>query len=81
MRLAHRLGVDRVAIWHLNHESEENMARYVIERDGWTFNYALEGLWNYPALSDKRIREAIALSEKLSVPLYLDHNKSVFFNE
>ena len=59
----------------------ETMARYVIERDGWTFDYTKEGLWNFPTLSNQRIREAVALAKELSVPFYLDHNKGMFFDE
>src|SRR5262249_51567594 len=81
IRLAHRLGVDVAELWHLNHLSDETMARYVIERDGWTFDYTKEGLWSFPTLSNQRIREAVALAKELSVLLYLDHNKRVFFDE
>ena len=81
IQLAERLGVDQVMLWHLNHWSNEYMARYVIERDGWTFNYAQEGLWNYPALSNRRIREAVELATQARIPLYLDHNKDIYFDE
>ena len=81
VRLGARLGVEQVMLWHLNHWSDEQMARYTTERDGWTFDYAKEGLWNYPTLSNRCIREAVALAEQLRVQLYLDHNKRVFFDE
>jgi molybdenum cofactor biosynthesis enzyme MoaA len=80
IQLAKRLGVDGVHLWHLNRWTDAVMARYVVERDGWTFNYAQEGLWNYPELSNRCLTEALDLAKNLGLPIYLDdHNKGVFF--
>jgi hypothetical protein len=34
IRIAARLGVDKVQFWHMNRWSEAEMARYFIEKDG-----------------------------------------------
>lgn len=81
IRLAARLGVDQAELWHLNRTAASEMARYVIKKEGWTFYYAREGLWNHPALSNRCIREAVALAKEVGVPLYLDHNKPVYFDD
>ena len=81
IRLAARLGVDQAELWHLNRAAASEMARYVIEKEGWTFDYAREGLWNHPALSNRCIREAVALATEVGMPLYLDHNKPVYFDD
>jgi MoaA/NifB/PqqE/SkfB family radical SAM enzyme len=81
IRLAARLGADETLLWHLNHWSEDEMARYVVEREGWVFDYAKEGLWNFPALSNGSIRQAIDLARELGVRLSLGHNTENFFDE
>lgn len=81
IRLAKRLGADQTLLWHLNHWDDGEMARYVIERDGWVFDYAKEGLWNFPALSNGKIRQAIELARELDVRLDLGQNTENFFDE
>lgn len=81
VNLAVGLGADRICLWHLNRWSDTEMKRYRIERDGWKFDYAAEGLWNHPALSNRYIREAQALAKAHNIGLYLDENKDVFFDE
>jgi MoaA/NifB/PqqE/SkfB family radical SAM enzyme len=81
VELAHALGVDLIGFWHLNHVSDAEMAKYVVSRDGWTFRYAEQGLWNYPELSNRMIREAIATSQRLGVPIEFDPSKEIFFSE
>jgi len=81
VRLGARLGVDYLHFWHMNKWSEAEMARYVVERDGWTFDYSKEGLWNHAALSNRCIREAVTLAQEIGVPLRLDINKEVYFDE
>jgi MoaA/NifB/PqqE/SkfB family radical SAM enzyme len=80
VELAHELGVDRVFLWHLNHWDDATMAKYKIDRDGWRFDYAEQGLWNHPDLSDRYIKMAVKRASELKMPLYLDQNKVVFFN-
>lgn len=81
VRLSAELGANRVCLWHLNRWPDAEMRRYRIERDGWKFDYAQEGLWNFPALSNGIIREAQSLAKELRIGLYLDENKDVFFEE
>jgi hypothetical protein len=81
IRLAERLGVDRVVLGHMNRLRDEAMAHYVIKKDGWTFDYAQEGLWNYPTLSNRCIRDAVQLAEEAGIPVILDRNKDVYFDE
>ncbi len=81
IHLAADLGADKVCLWHLNRWPDAEMQRYRIERDGWRFDYAAEGLWNHPALSNRLIREAQQAARERQIGLYLDENKDVFFHE
>lgn len=81
VELAADLKADRVCLWHLNRWPDKEMKRYRVERDGWLFDYAAEGLWNHAALSNRMIREAQAVAKARKVALYLDENKEVFFDE
>lgn len=80
IELAARLGADSVHFWHLNRWTEVEMQRYIVERDGWLFDYKKEGLWNFPELSNQYLHKAEALAREKSISLYLDHNKLVYFD-
>lgn len=79
--LGHQLKVDRIVLWHLNRWSPEEMSRYKVKRGDWLFDYEKEGLWNYPDLSNFSLRQAEEEARRLGIPLWLDHNKSVYFDE
>lgn len=81
VELAAGLGADKVCLWHLNQWPDAEMQRYRIDRDGWRFDYAQEGLWNHPALSNRMVREAQLTAKRCGIGLYLDENKDVFFDE
>jgi len=81
VRLAARLAVNKLLFWHLNRWTETEMARYVVNKGDWVFDYAKEGLWNYPELSNRCIAEALALAKELNVGVYLDQNKQVYFDD
>ena len=76
VRMGHELGVDKVCFWHLNSGSD-----YSIDRDGWTFDYKDQMLVEHPALSNRRIREALTQAKALGMAVYLDANKEVYFEE
>ena len=77
--LAKEYQVDGVWLWHLNRWSEDEMKRYVVDREGWRFEYSKEGLWNYPELSNQRIREAFEYAKSIDMPIYTADNKSLMF--
>lgn len=79
VQLASDLGADCVCLWHLNQWPEAAMQRYRTEKTGWTFDYKREGLWNYPELSNRYIRNAVECANRLGIRLYLDENKPVYF--
>jgi|SRR5580658_2083088 MoaA/NifB/PqqE/SkfB family radical SAM enzyme len=81
VELAQALGADRVYLWQMNHWADEEMARYRIDRAGWHFDYAEQGLWNFPALSNRSLRAAQLRSEALGIPLLLEGLKDIFFAE
>lgn len=81
VRLASSLGANTVALWHLNRWPAEQMEQYKIKRDDWLFDYAEEGLWNFPELSNSTVRKAVAEAKRLGIELYMDHNKSIYFDE
>lgn len=80
VELAKDLGCDGVEMWHLNRYDEGHMARYVIAKEDWTFDYPKQGLWNYPALSNACVKAAITRAGELDLPIHTDVNK-VFIYE
>jgi hypothetical protein len=78
--LASELGADCVCFWHLNQWPPAVMQRYRAEKDGWTFDYCQEGLWNCPEISNRHIRKAEERAVNLGIRLYLDENKPVYFD-
>lgn len=80
IELASSMGADRIYFWHLNRWPDKEMAPYVIEREGWTFDYKKEGLWNFPDLSDEYLHKAEALAREKGIVLCLDQNKQIYFN-
>ena len=81
VELAADLGADAACFWHLNRWPDDEMARYRTEKGEWVFDYAAEGLWDHPALSNRCLREAVEVGRRLGLPVHLDHNKGVFFDE
>lgn len=81
IELAASIGAKGIYFWHLNRWTEAEMAAYVIDRDGWVFDYKKEGLWNFPALSNKYLRAAESLAREKAIDLCLDQNKQVYFDE
>jgi len=81
VELAHRLNVDAVCFWQLNHWPNKEMARYKSDQEGWHFDYAAQGLWNYPELSDRCVRAAVRRGAELGFAVHLDASKTLFFHE
>jgi MoaA/NifB/PqqE/SkfB family radical SAM enzyme len=81
VRLGARLGVEVLMLWHMNRCPDEEVADFVTERDGWIFDYCKEGLWNFPALSNRCLKDAVALANHFGVKLLLDKNKGIYFDE
>lgn len=78
VELASTLGADAVCFWHLNRWEPHEMDHYRAKG----FDYAAEGLWNYPELSNRYLREAMAVGERLNLPIKLDLvSKNIFFEE
>jgi sulfatase maturation enzyme AslB (radical SAM superfamily) len=78
--MAADMGADSIYFWHLNHWPDEEMAPYVLEREGWTFDYKKEGLWNFPELSNEYLRKAEIRARERGINLRLDQNKTVYFD-
>jgi MoaA/NifB/PqqE/SkfB family radical SAM enzyme len=76
IRLGKSLGVDEVVFWQMN-EGEH----WQVERDGWKFDYDAQLLKRFPEISNRMIREAMALARELGVVVPLDQNKMIFFEE
>lgn len=79
VQLTKELNADMACAWHLNRWPEEEMARFVVKRDEWLFDYSREGLWNYPELSNEWIQKALAEAEKLGIALWLPSATRVYF--
>jgi MoaA/NifB/PqqE/SkfB family radical SAM enzyme len=81
VELAHDLGVDRVYLWQMNRTDEGQMRRHAVDRAGWHFNYAEQGLWKFPALSNRCLRDARARAAELGMPIELEGFRDIFFDE
>lgn len=79
VRLAKAIGANQVCAWQLNRWPEEEMARFRVQRGDWTFDYATEGLWNYPELSNQHIAAAEALAKELQIPFTFPTAAAVYF--
>ena len=79
IRLAKEIGADQVCAWQLNRWPQEEMARFVVQRGDWTFDYAKEGLWNYPELSNECIARAEALAKELGIAFTFPTAAAVYF--
>jgi len=75
--LAHELGVNEICFWHLNPGYDYRIAK----NDGWIFNYKEQLLSNYPTLSNQKIRAAMALAERIGLPIRAIAGKELFFKE
>lgn len=79
--LANDLGVDKVQVWQLNAMPREQMKMYEFQFDDYAFSYEEQGLWNYPELSDKNVKEALAYAEEINMPMMTDINKDMYYGE
>lgn len=79
IHLASDLGVDKVMLWHMNTISPGQT--WVATRGQWTFDYHEQHLSGHAALSNRIIRQAVALADALKVKLELDWAKPVYFDE
>lgn len=80
VQLAKELNADMACAWHLNRWPEEEMARFVVKRDEWLFDYSKEGLWNFPELSNEWIQKAQTEADKLGLRLWLPSATRVYFD-
>ncbi len=78
VELGKQLGVDAVCYWHLNRLADAEMARYNQSRGDWRFDYAAQGLWNDPELSDRTLRAALERARELDVTVWFDESKNTF---
>jgi hypothetical protein len=81
INLAVELGTVQVGLWHLNRWPDDYMQRWVVERDGWVFDYSKEGLWSFPALSNDWLHKAEVRARRRGIALQLGMNTQVYFGE
>lgn len=81
VEMAHRLAVDGVFFFQMNHQPAERMEKYKIDRDHWHFDYTQQGLWNFKDLSNRCLNEALDRGRQLGMPLYPEGLTSLFFND
>lgn len=72
IELAAELEAERVYLWHLNRWPEEEMKKFHFVRGDWEFDYSSQGLWNHKALSNRRLREAVARGREVGVEVFLE---------
>lgn len=81
VEMAHRLGVDGVFFFQMNHMPPEHMEQYKIDRDDWHFDYTQQGLWNFKELSNRCLNEALERGRQLGIPLYPEGLTGLFFDD
>ncbi|HTY22830.1 MAG TPA: radical SAM protein [Desulfomonilaceae bacterium] len=81
VELAHKLGVDKVFFWHLNEDQLHDTEDWIIERDGWTFNYDEQLTSRYPELSNRMVRAAMDRARDLGVKIDTGNYKRLWFPE
>jgi MoaA/NifB/PqqE/SkfB family radical SAM enzyme len=81
VELGKELSVDAVCFWHMNRMPDDSMARFSVDRDNWHFEYSEQGLWNFPALSNRMLKAALRRGEELGMPINFDQSKTAFFGE
>lgn len=81
VEMAHRLGVDGVFFFQMNHQPPQQMEKYRIDRDGWHFDYTQQGLWNFKSLSNRCLNEALERGRQLGMPLYPEGLSGLFFDD
>jgi MoaA/NifB/PqqE/SkfB family radical SAM enzyme len=77
VELAHSLGADAVALWHLNDVGRGT----VLQREDWTFDYDAQQLLHFPELSNRCLAEASERARDLGIELQLSPNKPMQFDE
>lgn len=77
VRLAHSLGVRIVQFWHLNRLPDRAMAEQRVQREGWLFDYAEQGLWDEIAETRELLEEAKQVAAGLKMKVKLDQNKEI----
>jgi len=70
VKLAERLGVKFVTIQHLTDTAIPADRWIVVKPNGWQFVYPEERLSNHPELSNKNIKEAIAIGKRLGIAVF-----------
>jgi MoaA/NifB/PqqE/SkfB family radical SAM enzyme len=81
VELAHALGVDKVAFWHLNEDDSHDAVDWVVERDGWVFNYQEQLLSRHPQLSNRMVQAALNRARELGVEMDTGDRKQLWFPE
>jgi radical SAM protein with 4Fe4S-binding SPASM domain len=81
VEMAHRLGVDGVFFYQMNHQPAERMEKYRIDRAGWHFDYTEQGLWNFKALANRCLAEAVERGRQLGMKLFPAGLAELFFDD
>ncbi len=83
VRLAKRLGADKVLISHLFDDGSVWGVPYgwSVERDGWRFDYHSQHLKHFPRLSNEIVRESFELAESLGILLESGSHYIYFEND
>lgn len=81
VEMAHRLGVDGVFFFQMNHQPPERMEKYRIDRHDWHFDYTQQGLWNFKELSNRCLNEAFERGRQLGMPLFPEGLAGLFFDD
>ena len=79
VELGERLGVDGVHFYMMNCIDASEMVKYRNSKDEWEFDYDKQGLWNFPELSNRYLRDAARRGSELNIPVFMDQNKILFY--
>ena len=81
VELAHSLGVDQAVFWHMNDDDARKAENWVVERDGWIYNYREQLTSRYPELSNRMVQSATDRSRKLGMEIADSNYKQLWFPE
>lgn len=78
IKLAKKLGVDKVRVWHLDSFGDDPDWE-VTTKSAWIFKYSDQMLQDYPELSNRKLIEARELSNNLNIDFSFINDREILF--
>lgn len=78
VELASALGVDKARVWHLDAFGDE--ADWVVDRDGWVFDYQAQMLDKFPEMSNQYVYAAKRRANELGLNFTFVNDREILFD-